>query len=149
MIEGRKSFSNAVLSLSFMSNSYMVKTFTIILWAIEGPNRARSDCVLYVPFILSGSLNECWLHMCCACIIATLRWRLQATRGACNVITVNLHTLSPLPPQKGLETGGGGEKIIVISREVQGWGGMGVFWNYTLQYMYFQVHYGMWLKGFS
>ena len=56
---------------------------------------------------------------------------------------------SPLPPQRGLETGGGGVKIIVISREVLGWGGMDVFWNYTLQCMYFQVHYGMWLKGFS
>ena len=28
-----------------------------------------SDYVLYIPFILSGSKNNCQLHMCCACII--------------------------------------------------------------------------------
>ena len=33
--------------------------------------RAWSNCVLCIPFILSGSLNECWLHTCDACVITT------------------------------------------------------------------------------
>ena len=36
--------------------------------------RGRSNCVLCIPFILSGSPNECWLHTCDACVIRT--WRL-------------------------------------------------------------------------
>ena len=37
---------------------------------VEGPN-ARDQSVLYIPFILIGSPNECWLHTCDACVITT------------------------------------------------------------------------------
>ena len=43
----------------------------------EGPN-ARDQ----IPFILSESPNECWLHTYDACLITTWRLRLRATRGA-------------------------------------------------------------------
>ena len=36
--------------------------------------RAWSKCVLYIPYIFSGSLNEYWLHTCDACVIATWKW---------------------------------------------------------------------------
>ena len=72
-------------------------------------------------------MNAGYIIMCCACIIATLRRRLQATRGACNVITVNLHTLSPLPPQKGLETRGGGGKNYCNFQRGAGLGWYGCF----------------------
>ena len=35
--------------------------------------RAWSNCVLCIPFILSGSPNEYWLYKCNACVIKT--WR--------------------------------------------------------------------------
>ena len=37
---------------------------------------AWSNCVLCIPYILSGSPNKCLLHTCDACIITT--WRLPA-----------------------------------------------------------------------
>ena len=40
--------------------------------------RPWSNCVLCIPFILSRSPNECWLHTCSACIITTLRLGLRA-----------------------------------------------------------------------
>ena len=40
--------------------------------------RSWSDCVLCIPFILSGSPNEFWLHMCQTCVRAPWRLRLQA-----------------------------------------------------------------------
>ena len=46
--------------------------------------RAWSNCVLCIPFILSGSPNECCLHTCHACVITTRRLGLRATRGAHN-----------------------------------------------------------------
>ena len=36
--------------------------------------RTRSNCILCLLFILSGSPNECWLRTCDACILTT--WRL-------------------------------------------------------------------------
>ena len=36
--------------------------------------RAWSKCVLCIPFILSRSPNECWLHTCDSCVITS--WRL-------------------------------------------------------------------------
>ena len=36
--------------------------------------REWSNHVLCIPFILSESANECWLHTCDACVITT--WRL-------------------------------------------------------------------------
>ena len=40
--------------------------------------RAWSYCVLCIPFILSGSPNQCWLHTCDACLITTWRLGLRA-----------------------------------------------------------------------
>ena len=39
---------------------------------------AQSNCILCIPFILSGSPNKFWLHTCDACIIRTWRLVLQA-----------------------------------------------------------------------
>ena len=41
---------------------------------ICGLKQAWSNCALCIPFILSGSPKECWLHTCDACIIS---WRLR------------------------------------------------------------------------
>ena len=38
------------------------------------------------PFILSGSLNKCWLHTCDACVITTWRLGLRAPLVACNYL---------------------------------------------------------------
>ena len=35
---------------------------------------AWSKCFLSIPYVLSGSPNECWLHTCDTCVIRT--WRL-------------------------------------------------------------------------
>ena len=45
---------------------------------------AWSNCVMYIPFILSGNPNKCWPHTPDAFIITTWRLGLWATRGACN-----------------------------------------------------------------
>ena len=37
-----------------------------------------SNCILSVPFILSGNPNECWLHRCNTCVITPSRLRLRA-----------------------------------------------------------------------
>ena len=47
-------------------------------------NRAWSNCVTYMPFILSGSPNECCLHTCDACVITTWRLGLRALLNARN-----------------------------------------------------------------
>ena len=41
-------------------------------------------CVLCIPYILSGSPNECWLHTCDTCVITTWRFGLWAPLVACN-----------------------------------------------------------------
>ena len=46
--------------------------------------RAWSYCVLCIPFILSGSPNQCWLHTCDACLITTWRLGLRAPLVARN-----------------------------------------------------------------
>ena len=49
-----------------------------------------SNCVLYIPFILSGISNECWLPTCDVCVMTTWRLGLRATRGwhnKCSVIS--------------------------------------------------------------
>jgi len=46
--------------------------------------RAWPKCVLCIPYILSLSPNECWLHTSDACVIATWRLGLGTTRGARN-----------------------------------------------------------------
>ena len=45
---------------------------------------AWSKCVLCIPFILSGSPNECGLHTCDACVITTWRLGLRAPLVARN-----------------------------------------------------------------
>ena len=40
---------------------------------LKGPNSVMS-----IPFILSGSPNECWLHTCDACVITNWRLGLRA-----------------------------------------------------------------------
>ena len=44
----------------------------------RGSKRASSNCVLCIPFIVSGSPNECWLHTGDACVITTWRLGLRA-----------------------------------------------------------------------
>ena len=39
--------------------------------------RESSNCVLCIPYILTGSPNRCWLHTCNACIITTWKLGLQ------------------------------------------------------------------------
>ena len=46
--------------------------------------RAWSNCVMCIPFILSGSPNECWLHTSDPCVITTWRLGLWAPLVACN-----------------------------------------------------------------
>ena len=47
-----------------------------------------SNCILCIPFILSGISNECWLHTCDVCVMITWRLGLRATRGARNKCSV-------------------------------------------------------------
>ena len=46
--------------------------------------RAWSHCIMCIPFILSGSPNECCIHICDACVTTTWRLGLLATTGARN-----------------------------------------------------------------
>ena len=58
----------------------------------KGSQRAWSNCVLCIPFILSGSPNECWLHTCDACVIKTSILGLHSPLVARNnVISRNEH----------------------------------------------------------
>ena len=43
-----------------------------------------SNCILSVPFILSGNPNECWLHRCDTCVITPWRLGLRAPLVARN-----------------------------------------------------------------
>ena len=43
-----------------------------------------SNSVMCIPFILSGSPNECRLHTCDTCVITTRRIGLQAPLATCN-----------------------------------------------------------------
>ena len=47
-----------------------------------------SNCVLCIPFILSGISNECWLPTCDVCVMTTCRLGLRATIGARNKCSV-------------------------------------------------------------
>ena len=62
----------------------MVKTHVIRLRGVEGWNTRNQIAFFCLPFILSGSPNECWIHTCDACIITTWRLGLQVPRGTCN-----------------------------------------------------------------
>ena len=47
-----------------------------------------SNCILCIPFILSGIPSECWVPTCNVCVMTTWRLGLRATRGACNKCSV-------------------------------------------------------------
>ena len=50
-------------------------------WSYSSDRRSKrqwSNCFMSIPFILSGSPNECWLHTCDACAITTWRLGLRA-----------------------------------------------------------------------
>ena len=72
--------SNTVLCRGFKWQ--MVKTRMIRLRGVKGQN-AWSNCVLCIPFILSGSPKECWLNTCDACVITTWRLGFWAPLVAC------------------------------------------------------------------
>ena len=59
--------------------------------------RAWSNCILCIPFILSGSSNECWLHTCNACVITTWRLGLRAP-----LVARKNYTGSGLGPEGGV-----------------------------------------------
>ena len=55
----------------------------LVEWiALRRSKHAWSNCVLCIPFILSRSPNECWLHTNDERVITTWRLGLQVTRGA-------------------------------------------------------------------
>ena len=56
--------------------------------------RASPNCVLCIPLILSGSPNNCWLHICDACVTTSWGLGLRAPRVARNQIKY-LIILSP------------------------------------------------------
>ena len=65
-----------------------------------------SNCILCIPFILSGSPNECWLHTCDACVIATWRLGLWAPLVACNIeLRTTVNKIIQLAVRAGLELG--------------------------------------------
>ena len=52
---------------------------------------ARSNCILCIPFILSGSPNQCWLHTCDTCVMTTWRLGLRAplvARNQCTCVAI-------------------------------------------------------------
>ena len=51
---------------------------------VEGRNGVWSNCVLCIPFILSGGPIERWLHTCDACVITTWRSGLRTPLVARN-----------------------------------------------------------------
>ena len=73
----------------------MVKTHMFRLRGVGGRN-VRDQIAFIVPFILSGSPNECWLHTCDARVIKTWRLGLRApfvARNNCleeNVFLISL-----------------------------------------------------------
>ena len=52
--------------------------------------RMWSKCALCIPYILSASPNECWLHTCNACVIRTWRLGLRAPLLACKKLIIIL-----------------------------------------------------------
>ena len=46
--------------------------------------RAWSNCVVYIPFILSGTPTKCWLRTCDSCVITTWTLGLGAPLVTCN-----------------------------------------------------------------
>ena len=76
--------SNAVKC--FFSNTVLLHKFHLtdgwnmcdqIMWGRRS-KCTWSNCVMCIPYILSTSPNECWLHTCQACVITTWRLGLRA-----------------------------------------------------------------------
>ena len=81
-----KRFCSSVV-LCMTITCQVVKTSVIRLRGVDRSSKhAWSACVLWIPFILSGSPNECWLHTCDACVITTWRLGLRAPLVARNKI---------------------------------------------------------------
>ena len=80
--------SNSVLCVS--CTWQIVKTLVIRLRGVEGRNACNQIAfwLLCIPFILTGSRNECWVHICDACVITTWRLGLRAPLVARNYADV-------------------------------------------------------------
>ena len=78
----RREGDNEIRSKRFCPNARYcaLRKFHVIRWS----KHAQSNSVLCIPFIPSGSPNECWLHTCDACVITTLRLGLRAPLVARN-----------------------------------------------------------------
>ena len=84
-IEGQNAFA-PVLCLMYTCKFHMTDGQNILNQITSGRRSkcAWSKCILCIPYILSGSPNECWLHTCDARVITTWRLQLRVTRGARN-----------------------------------------------------------------
>ena len=67
-----------------------------------------SNCILWIPFILSGSLNECWLHTSDASVITTWRFGLRAPVVPRNYDVINV----AFSEWQFLSYRSGGEKLV-------------------------------------
>ena len=74
--------------------------------------RAWSNCILYIPRILSGSPNKCWLHTCDACVITTWRLGLRAPLVARNKMKKPYLWYPPSLPVSSSISGG---KLVIKS----------------------------------
>ena len=70
MIGGPNAFAPSLCFAYYSFTWQMLKACMIRLRGVEG----QDTRVLCIPFILSGSPNECWLNTCDTCVITT--WRL-------------------------------------------------------------------------
>ena len=84
-IEGQNAFA-PVLCFMYTCKFHMTDGQNILNQITSGRRSkcAWSKCILCIPYILSGSPNECWLHTCDARVITTWRLQLRVTRGARN-----------------------------------------------------------------
>ena len=71
-------------------------------------NSMWSNCILCIPFILSGSLNECWLHTSDASVITTWRFGLWAPVVPRNYDVINV----AFSEWQFLSYRSGGEKLV-------------------------------------
>ena len=77
------------LSFTWQTDVLTVKTRLIRLRGVDRPKRAWPNCVLCIPFIFSGSSDDCWLPTCDACVITTWRLGLRAPFVARSKIIVD------------------------------------------------------------
>ena len=67
--------SSAVLCVSFM---WQVKNANDQISSDRRSKRSLSNCILCLPYILSGGPNESWLHTSDTCTTTTWKWGLRA-----------------------------------------------------------------------